>query len=66
MNMNQLVSTKTALLKSLHDLERINPKCNNCTNYANTRCAKFDASPPREWIAGPVECEHWDFDGVPF
>jgi hypothetical protein len=29
-------------------------------------CKQFGAKPPLEWITGTVECEHWEWDQIPF
>ena len=67
MNLIELKSTREALRKSLHDLDRITPCCMSCVQFFDgTLCSKFNAEPPEEWKRGPVECEHWVHDGIPF
>ena len=29
-------------------------------------CKQYGAAPPLEWITGTVECEHWEWDQIPF
>ena len=66
MNLIELTSTKTALRKYLHELERITPSCHSCEHFAQGQCAQAQAAPPPEWVKGPVECERWEHDGIPF
>lgn len=67
MNLATLTIQKSTLRRALHELEAIKITCNQCIHYHDERCAKFDAAPPDEWVErGPVECEHWTFDGIPF
>lgn len=71
MNLAELNVVKGALRDALANYERIKPCCHSCTNYSGNldsgRCAKFDnAQPPKEWIRGPVECEQWTYDAIPF
>lgn len=66
MNLIQLQSTKEALKKSLHEYERITPACNTCENMRAGQCTHFKATPPPEWVRGPVNCEHWEYDSIPF
>lgn len=66
MNLAQLQTTKTALRQSLHEYERITPACNTCENLQGGQCTKFEAAPPPDWMKGPVTCEHWEYDNVPF
>lgn len=66
MNLIQLQTTRDALKQSLQSLERIKPCCHTCEHYQGNRCDKFAAVPPPEWVAGPVECEQWSYDNIPF
>lgn len=67
MNLIELKVTREALRKQLHEYERITPACNNCIRLeAGDKCRKFNASPPPEWIKGPVECSNWYYDNIPF
>ena len=66
MNLSELEVTKTALRKQLHEYESITPSCTNCLKFYDGECSKFEARPPDEWVKGPIECEHWDYDNVPF
>lgn len=66
MNLIELNATRQALRKQLYEYERITPSCNNCLRLEARVCQQFNASPPDDWINGPVECEHWDYDFIPF
>ena len=66
MNLIRLTSTKEALRKYLHELESIKPSCCTCENLSGSVCQKFQQQPPEEWKRGPVECEHWQHDEIPF
>jgi hypothetical protein len=55
------------LKKQLKDLDAIRITCLRCEHLkAGRRCDKFDAKPPDEWLHGPIDCEHWLWDAVPF
>ena len=66
MNLIELNSVKDALRSKLHELERITPACNNCTQFQAGICQPFKAAPPPEWKRGPIECAEWLHDGIPF
>lgn len=66
MNLATLNVQKQTLKKALHDLEIIKPSCHSCDRFTGGECSQFGAAPPREWIVGPVECEHWEYDEIPF
>lgn len=67
MNLATLTIQKSTLRRALHDLEAIKVTCNQCIYFHDSICGKFDAAPPAEWVGrGPVECEFWEFDGIPF
>ena len=68
MNLIELKATREALRKQLHEYDRITPSCDNCEHFSfqGKKCAKFNASPPAEWLKGPVNCQHWEYDSVPF
>lgn len=67
MNLHDLKATREALRKQLHCYDLITPACNNCEKLGtDKRCNHFAAPPPPEWLTGPVECEHWEYDGIPF
>jgi hypothetical protein len=40
--------------------------CLHCNNFKTGICNQFGAKPPTEWIHGTVECEHWEWDQIPF
>ena len=67
MNLHELRVTRDALRKQLSLYEHIQPACNNCEKMsAHKKCSHFEAVPPAEWLVGPVECEHWRYDFIPF
>jgi hypothetical protein len=66
MNIIQLNSVKDALRSKLHELERITPACRTCEKFQSGICQHFGQSPPPEWQLGPVECDQWVHDGIPF
>jgi hypothetical protein len=66
MTLTERAITIQALKAQLHEYESIHPSCTNCTSLQNNVCQYFSASPPPEWIKGPVECEQWTYDGIPF
>lgn len=67
MNLATLNIQKATLTQALHELNAIKVICHNCTSYHGQLCAKYQATPPPDWISkGPVECEHWEYDGIPF
>lgn len=65
MNLQQLRATKTALKKQLLEMEIITEGCHSCTHYSNY-CNKFNAKPPDDWKIGPIDCEEWEYDNIPF
>ena len=69
MNLIQLTTTKEALRQSLQRYERITVCCHSCEHYGSygsKMCAVHKATPPPEWIKGPVECDDWRYDEIPF
>ena len=66
MNLHELKATLDSLRRQLSFYELIKPSCSNCNHLQGSLCAKFAAQPPQEWLTGPVECEHWDYDNIPF
>jgi len=66
MNLLQLNVTKQALRRQLDEYERITPCCMTCENMESGICQQFQAAPPPEWKHGPVDCEQWTHDGIPF
>ena len=67
MNLAELNAIKMYLDKQLKELDTIQITCLRCEHLkAGHRCQKFDATPPAEWLHGPVDCEHWLWDAVPF
>lgn len=66
MNLATLVLQKQTLKKALRDLENIKVSCHSCDKFIGGQCLQFKAAPPSEWIEGPVDCEGWEFDNIPF
>lgn len=66
MNLNELKATREALRTQLAHFDSIVPKCADCTHLMAGRCEVFDSTPPDNWVRGPVECEQWHWDGIPF
>lgn len=67
MNLQELNAIKMHLKKQLKDLDAIQITCRRCEHLQSGNvCQKFDARPPDEWLHGPVDCEHWLWDAVPF
>ena len=66
MNLHELKVTRQALQSQLKVYELIKPSCHSCEHFPNGRCDHFNATPPPEWISGAEECEHWEYDGIPF
>lgn len=66
MTLAEIAIRKEALQKALDELDLIKPSCTNCTKYAHDKCAQFDENPPNSWKIGPVQCEHFCWDGIPF
>lgn len=66
MNFQELKTTKEALKRSLRELEIIKVACYSCTQYQHTKCQHYQAAPTEDWVKGPVECEHWIYDEIPF
>lgn len=70
MNLIQLTTTKEALRQSLQRYERITVCCHSCEHYfvsgvSGPQCSVHKATPPPEWIRGPVECSDWSYDFIP-
>lgn len=66
MNQVELKVTITALKKLLSEHERITVCCQSCLMYERRQCSHHQATPPPEWLHGPIQCEHWSFDSIPF
>lgn len=69
MNLQELKATTQALRQSLQRYERIKVCCHSCEHYGSygsKQCAVHKATPPPEWVTGPVECADWQHDGVPW
>ena len=68
MNLATLNLQKQTLQKALRDLDNIKVNCHSCDRFTGGQCGQFEAAPPPEWVKGPgpVACEHWEFDNIPF
>ena len=66
MNRLEITVTRQALRKQLDLYEGIVTCCHSCEHYDQRRCVKFGQPPPPEWIKAPHECEHWEYDAIPF
>ena len=67
MNLIELNAIKTHLKRQLKDIESIQVTCLGCEHLkSGNKCEKFNAQPPAEWLHGPVDCEHWTWDEIPF
>ena len=66
MNLATLNVQKQTLQKALRDLERIKVNCHSCDRVTGGTCSQFGAAPPPEWVTGPVDCDHWEFDNIPW
>lgn len=64
MNLQELNFKKELLQRELRRLESIETGCHQCDHFANSKCMKFDATPPPEFRK--AGCEEWQWDGVPF
>jgi hypothetical protein len=69
MNLVTLNATINALKQQLQVFENIRVCCHSCERFGEIvpqQCAVHQATPPTDWIKGPIECEHWSHDSVPF
>lgn len=66
MNFLALTTTRETLRAELKRLDAIQVGCSNCKNYELNNCKVFGEMPPGDWFKGPVECESWEFDQIPF
>ena len=67
MNLQQLDFARHMLRTQLAQYERIVPACGNCTKCSSAfHCDVYQAQPPQQWREGPVTCEHWKWDEIPF
>lgn len=65
-NIALLTVKREALRKELQRLDAITPSCSNCNHYLLEMCKVYDQAPPSEWFRGPIDCESWEFDALPF
>lgn len=66
MNQAELNVTLQALQKQLAEYQRITVCCHSCLNFESQRCLHHGAQPPPDWVQGPIQCAHWQYDNVPF
>jgi len=66
MNLIELRAIKGHLHGQLAQVNAIPVNCQSCTQFSTSMCGQYKAPPPPDWIHGTVECEFWDWDGVPF
>jgi hypothetical protein len=65
MNLIELNAIKSHLAQQLADLEGIAVNCRSCTKY-DVQCSQYQATPPEDWLHGSIDCEHWNWDQIPF
>ena len=65
MNLIELNAIKTHLAQQLADLDGIKANCTSCSRY-DGKCKQYQAEPPQDWLQGSVDCEHWNWDQIPF
>jgi hypothetical protein len=65
MNLIELNAIKSHLAQQLADLEGIAVNCRSCTKY-DGQCSQYQATPPEDWLHGSIDCEHWNWDQIPF
>jgi hypothetical protein len=66
MNLHEITVTRNALRQQLKAYDAIVTCCHSCEHYDQRQCIKFEAPPPPEWIKEPNQCEHWEYDAIPF
>lgn len=66
MTLLELRLKKQALQNMLTEINRIRPNCRDCTKFNGKICNQFDAAPPNEWLNNEIDCEHWEWDCIPF
>ena len=66
MNLIELNAIKRHLDGQIKQISNIEVNCLHCNNFSTGICKQFEAKPPMEWIHGTVECEHWEWDQIPF
>ena len=59
MNLIELNAIKRHLDSQVKQVNTIQVNCQQCNNFEI-------AKPPLEWITGTVQCEHWEWDHIPF
>jgi len=66
MNLIEINAIKRHLDSQVKQINTIQVNCRQCNNFETGICKQFGAKPPLEWITGTVECEHWEWDQIPF
>ena len=66
MNLIELNAIKNHLNGQIKQINTIEVNCLHCNNFKTGMCEQFGAKPPTEWIYGTVDCEHWEWDQIPF
>ena len=66
MNFIELSAIKRYLDSQVKQINTIQVNCRQCNNFETGICQQYGAAPPLEWITGTVECEHWEWDQIPF
>lgn len=67
MNLQELNISKKLVRQQMQQLENIKPSCMSCEHFSSgSKCGHFKAEPPPEWRNGPVECDAWNYDYIPF
>jgi hypothetical protein len=67
MNLIELNAIKGHLQKQMVQINAIPVNCHSCIKFAFGECQEFKAVPPADWVnAKCVDCQSWDWDGVPF
>ena len=65
MNLIELNAIKSHLAQQLANFEGIAVNCQSCTKY-DGQCSQYQATPPKDWLHGSIDCEHWNWDQLPF
>ena len=66
MNLIELNAIKRHLDNQIKQLSLIQVNCRQCSNFATGICKQVGAEPPVDWVTGTVDCEHWEWDQIPF
>jgi len=66
MNLIEINAIKNHLDNQIKQINSIQVNCLHCNSFKTGICQEFKAAPPMEWIHGSVDCEHWEWDHIPF